>query len=542
MKKKIIATLLAATVAGTTLFGCGGSGQAETTEETTTEETTTTEESEATAEEEKIEVPKLGVDGAVYDVTAKPRVIVTTDGEVDDQNSLRHMLLYANDLDIAGIVYSASQFHWQGDGGTTTLGDVNKNNMNAEDNGDELTEYRPQEMGWIEDLLTNEYAEDYNNLVQNDANYPTAEELLAVVKVGNVEFEGDVREATEGSDFIKNAILDDDNRPLYVESWGGFNTVARALLSIEEEYKDTDQWDAIYEKVCGKTVIQGNGQDKTFEDYIVKTYPDLMVYASSSINYGYYASMSAPADSNYMFHADWLTTNVKNNHGKMMEHYLLIGDGTHYEGELDRFQYGETTTIDGKEFDQYDWLGEGDSVHWITLVPVGLRGLENGNYGTWGGRISINGQSLSATGDYNEYDYTTGKEGSFSGKRWITAIMEDWAVRCDWAAGTGNHAPVVSMEEKDFTVKKGETVNLNATVSDPDQNVLDCNWIFYEEASAYGGTCEAVRVWDATKASTSFTVPSDAEPGDYFNLILSVKDNADVPTSRYAQVIVTVVE
>lgn len=76
-----------------------------------------------------------------------------------------------------------------------------------------------------------------------------------------MQFEGDVREDTDGSNLIKEAILDDDERSLYILSWGGFNTVARALLSIYEEYSGTDQWDEIYQKVCDKVLISGNGQD-----------------------------------------------------------------------------------------------------------------------------------------------------------------------------------------------------------------------------------------------------------------------------------------
>lgn len=556
MKKQNIALLMAMSIVATGITGCGEKGNSAINEQNSTqvsenqteqkddskEENKEEENKEAETNEEKKEVPQLGVDADLYDVTAKPRLILTTDGEVDDQNSLRHLLLYANDIDIDGIIYSASQFHWQGDGGKTKLGEVTPNNMNIEENKDELTSYRPQEMGWIEKVITDEYASDYQNLILNDENYPTPDELLSKVKTGNIEFEGDVRNATEGSDYIKEAILDDDTRPLYIESWGGFNTVARALLSISEEYKDTDKWDEIYKKVCGKTVIQGNGQDKTYQDYIQAIYPDLMVYASSSINYGYYAANSAPADSNYMFNEQWLTENVKFNHGKMMENYRLIGDGTHYEGELDRFQYGETTVLDGKEFDQYDWLGEGDSVHWITLIPVGLRGLENGNYGTWAGRISINGQLLTSKGTYNEYDYTTGSMANFSGKRWITAIMQDWAVRCDWTMGVGNHAPKVSIAQKDFTAKKGEAVELNAEISDEDDDSLICTWEVYEPASEYSGNHANLCVWNKTSPSTSFTVPDDAVAGDYFNLILSVKDNAKAPTTRYAQVIVTVAE
>lgn len=43
-----------------------------------------------------------------------PRVIVTSDGEIDDQCSMVRFLLYANELDIEGIVTSSSQYHGQG--------------------------------------------------------------------------------------------------------------------------------------------------------------------------------------------------------------------------------------------------------------------------------------------------------------------------------------------------------------------------------------------------------------------------------------------
>lgn len=36
----------------------------------------------------------------------KPRVIILTDGEVDDRCSMVHLLLYANDCDIAALIES----------------------------------------------------------------------------------------------------------------------------------------------------------------------------------------------------------------------------------------------------------------------------------------------------------------------------------------------------------------------------------------------------------------------------------------------------
>ncbi|UCF15561.1 MAG: DUF1593 domain-containing protein [Phycisphaerales bacterium] len=44
----------------------------------------------------------------------RPRVIVTSGGEIDDECSMVRCLLYANELDIEGIVTSSSQYHWQG--------------------------------------------------------------------------------------------------------------------------------------------------------------------------------------------------------------------------------------------------------------------------------------------------------------------------------------------------------------------------------------------------------------------------------------------
>ena len=45
----------------------------------------------------------------------KTRAIFTNDAECDDMNSFLHLLLYANDIDIEGLVLSSSVFHYEGD-------------------------------------------------------------------------------------------------------------------------------------------------------------------------------------------------------------------------------------------------------------------------------------------------------------------------------------------------------------------------------------------------------------------------------------------
>lgn len=50
----------------------------------------------------------------------KPRIVLMHDPELDDQNTLIRYLLYADQFDTEGIVYTSSSVHWAGDGKGTT--------------------------------------------------------------------------------------------------------------------------------------------------------------------------------------------------------------------------------------------------------------------------------------------------------------------------------------------------------------------------------------------------------------------------------------
>lgn len=94
------------------------------------------------------------------------RVIVTTDIEVDDMNSLVHLALYLNLLDVQAVVYTASQYHFLGDG-VHTLGEVNSHwrtkgrrsyewavvPHEPDPLAGELREYRPFPEHWIERVM-----------------------------------------------------------------------------------------------------------------------------------------------------------------------------------------------------------------------------------------------------------------------------------------------------------------------------------------------------------------------------------------------------
>ena len=47
--------------------------------------------------------------------TDRPRVVVTTDPELDDLNSMIRLLTHADEIDLRGLVYAGSECHWAGD-------------------------------------------------------------------------------------------------------------------------------------------------------------------------------------------------------------------------------------------------------------------------------------------------------------------------------------------------------------------------------------------------------------------------------------------
>ena len=489
----------------------------------------------------------------------KPRTIITTDLEVDDMNSMIHLCLYLNEMNLLGAVYTSSQFHFEGDG-IHTLGEVTphyrtsgnaglerpRKSHGPDPEGKNLKSFRPFPMGWIENLWKNEYTQAYPYLLQHDSSYPSPEYLLSVTKYGNIEFEGDVRSDTEGSDLIKQYLLDNDSSPLYLQSWGGVNTIVRALLAIYETYHDTDEWESVYAKVCGKARIlgvnNGVGQDNSFLDHhIPELYPDLQCVSPEHYYGVYMASERSQNDIRDMFKAKWMLANIHNGTSALMDAYRLYGDGKRVEGEAEVYQYGFTTKLDFGipgfpvfDFEPYDFIGEGDSNTYIPLITFGLRGMENPAYGTLLGKLVQERRNEPA------YSWLSGKKEDVN--PYIKAYQEDWAARAEWCScdyAHANHAPVITLEKYDADAVPGEVIPLNAEVTDPDGDEVAIYWEADPAFSNYQGEA-LLRVWEPWKKKTFFTVPQDAKDGDWFALILRAEDRAEKPMTRFAEMIVHV--
>ncbi len=470
----------------------------------------------------------------------KARLLVTQDGEVDDMNSLIHTLLYSNDIDLEGIVQTSSKLHYSGDGA-------------------EAAPFRWMGTDWMYDFL-DAYAEVYPNLIVHDADYPSPDALRAVTKVGNIRTEADVSGDTEGSDLVKERILADDPRPLFIEVGGGANTVARALMSIEEEYGDTEGWEEMYRHICDHVILTAWGmQDSCYMDYIQPNWPTMRMIdvSGSTLAYGYrWANVEVlSGESVEKLSAPWMEAHLEKGHGALLDRYVTWGDGTVLEGEEAEDQYGSNeellnndTLWVGHAYQRYDFLSEGDSPAWFLTVPNGLRSVEDLSWGGWAGRYVLKKNKTNP--DVRLYQAAKGNEKGVA--FWISAIQSDFAMRADWCVTpeyeNANHAPAVTVAEGiDLTKAAGETVTLHCSVEDPDGDEADLFWYHYPLGDTYEEEKDenkdpvAVEVTvseDGTEAS--FTVPEDAKAGDTLHILLEAVDRGGTRPRAYQRIVITV--
>lgn len=481
----------------------------------------------------------------------KARTVITTDGEVDDMNSVIRFLLYSNDMDLAGIILTSSMYHY--------AGDPDKN----------VLPFRWTGTNWIFDLI-DRYEQVYPCLKIHDKYYPEPQKIREMVKIGNITNVGEMEQMTEGAEFLTQLFLDNDPRPLYVQTWGGTNTTARALKNIEDEYKETPNWKDIQKFIYDKLIIYIIlDQDDSYTNYIAKKWPELKII-NDRFNFWHFAyawKMHCP-EVNQRLTADWFKENIKFNHGALLEHYALMGDGQYIDGELEAEQHGSQAYLTGHpEYQKYDFISEGDSPSFFYLIDNGLRSLEDPSYGGWGGRFCQKQGHLYLNDCFDYNPYTKQYEAEYSLERWFDDIQNDFACRADWCVADryekANHAPVVSIKEGlNIDVLANEVVQLHAEAFDLDGDHLSYHWWRYYEADTYGeimesdikciGTDnlilsktrdgkpdESIKLENSETDVLTIHIPRDIKKGQTIHIILEVKDDGTPSLKKYQRVILT---
>ncbi len=451
--------------------------------------------------------------------STKPRMIVLTDmgADPDDEESLVRLLLYSNQIDIEGIVATTSC--WQ------------------------QNRIRPD---FIERILS-AYETVQPNLLKHEAGYPTADSLRAVSKKGipkyGMQGVGEGMD-TEGSDWIVETLEKNDERPLWISTWGGVNTLAQALFKMEKT-KSKEELARLVSKLRVYTI---SDQDDSGA-WIRKTFPDLFYIVTPGDDYGKATwigiSNTHEGIDNHTVSNEWLANNIQQGHGPL-----------------------------GAAYPDVAWGMEGDTPAFLGLISNGLNDMEHPNWGGWGGRYQLGIPDLSSHEDgssvvvleavtwpvwsdasdtytpYSPGEYKRAvqkNDRSFSGNqvtlwRWRDDFQNDFAARMDWCAMSyeeANHPPVPHLNHpEEITVKSGQSFTLDAFgSSDPDGDSISYLWFNYPEAGTYNETIPVNGAENVDRAN--FTAPQVSEKATA-HFILKIADKGSPPLARYKRIIVTI--
>lgn len=456
---------------------------------------------------------------------SKPhRVVVLTDIEADpdDAQSLIRLLLYANQIDIKGIV------------ATTSVHQKNK--------------VVPETIHRIIGV----YGKVQPNLLKHEPGYPSAQELHALVKKGRPVFGmGAVGKGhdSEGSDWIIKVLEENDERPLWISVWGGPNTLAQALWKIKDTRSAAET-----NRLIGKLRVYTISDQDDSGHWMRNTFPDLFYIVSpgsySNATWSAITGNVAGAN-NEVVSNDWIAAHIQQGHGPL-----------------------------GAEYPDVAYGMEGDTPSFLSLIPNGLNDPEHPNLGGWGGRYELYKPAPPAAPanpplaalfflEPETRPIWTNAEDTFRPRlpsrwgrvirpdsiaytsnkvtlwRWREDFQNDFASRMDWTIKSyeeANHPPVPGLGHDDtLTVRSGEIFGLKAAgTTDPDDDSVGYWWFQYPEAGTYEGDIGFAPLSENLYYVHTIKAP-EVESAETAHFILKVTDKGTPPLSRYKRVIVNII-
>jgi len=451
----------------------------------------------------------------------RARLIVLTDieNEPDDSQSLIRLLTYANQIDIEGLI-------------ATTSVHLRKR-------------VAPETIHRIVDA----YGRVQPNLLKHEPGYPTAQALKTLIKKGLPVYGlGGVGEGkdSEGSAWIIQQLEKPDDRPLWVSAWGGVNTLAQALWTVQKS-RTPQQAERMYRKLRVYTI---SDQDDS-GPWIRKTFPGVAYVVSPG--YGYdqatWLGMSTKEPGTHPEYVSdaWLAENIQQGHGPL-----------------------------GALYPDVAFAMEGDTPSFLGLIPNGLNVAEHPDWGGWGGRyvlqqpkeLVVSARKPAGTPPEEPETrpiWTNSADSvlmpvTFMAQapssepkakksiqatiwRWRSEFQNDFAARMDWCTQSyeqANHPPVPRLSHpENLTVHSGETFYLRAADStDPDGDSMSFRWMQYPEVGTYQGVINyenfVSNIYEARPIAPVVTSPQT------IHFILKLTDKGTPALTRYKRIIVTV--
>ena len=463
-------------------------------------------------------------------VPEKFRTVILTDMTHDDGNSLIRYLYYASLFDLEGLII------------TNQLPDFNHDDTGPWDKAMSVLDA---------------YQEELPQLRKHDPDLPSYEELKEVTKQGRgaipiiwltntLEFSNNIADRyvtsswdsvyyhdwigegltphgeskdSDGSDFLVKVFEKDDERPIFIQAWGGTITFVQALYRFKEKHGQ-EKFKELLPKLHLFGILFQDISFEFFVDFVKMQKETCADFGTAIPTYG-----EEPVNLGMVLY----------DNGQFW-HYVWSRDPDWKKpiGPADVNGHGPMSEI-------YDNGGEGDSPSYFYLLSaaLGLNDPLDPSQGSWGSRFIPMGNGFPDT-----YYYTCGVEQTEL-SRWDEAVTNSFKNRLLWSIkepGEVNREPIAAVNGDNsrqilhINRKAGDKVKLDATGStDPDGHSLSFQWFRYDQADTYEGDFQ---ISNPEQPVQELTVPEDLAKKNV-HLILEVRDNGNPSLVSYRRVVLS---
>lgn len=464
----------------------------------------------------------------------KPVLIVTTDigGDPDDMQSLRRLLLYANELEIRGLIASASG-----------------------------TPREVKEGGTRPDLIL-EILKDYesvrSNLASHADGYPLAGDLREVVAAGSAVRSVDsiVPGAfSEGSRLIE-AVVDEMDSPVNIAIWGGARDLAQALCDVRAE-RSEDELKRFVEKLRVYTIGDQDGYNSIVDGvrqdlagtgkWIKDNFPQIFYLETNPPDRNRFASLFRGMYQNDSVGGTFPRTPLvkpgieRLNQESWLREHVLLGHGPLGAG------YPLTSQNPRSERNTRG-VKEGDTPSWFYFLPNGLSSIDNPTWGGWGGRFekAKRNHYVDTRDRHWIADADDATRVKWTVARWREAYQNDFAARMDWcvaAREAANHSPSITVNDDatlgtvylDARSEMPTQLEITCVDEDGDAVVLDA-WV-YGEVTGVESSDLKIGILDSGDIEI---IPGSVAAGNVYHVILQCRDSGIPALTCYRRIVLDV--